>query len=282
MNLSWKIFTAFKIPIRLHISMVIIPFVAFTWVPDSGPWGIVTSMGLVVLLFGSVLLHELGHALTARKFGVHTKDIILTPIGGMARMVNMPRSPVREILIALAGPVVSLAIASIAFMFTVVFVVVPVVPDVVRVGLSTLFTLNLMLGLFNLVPALPMDGGRILRGALAIKRDYLSATILAARIGKTIAVIGGLAGVFYLKSWSLGLIALFIFFSAGQEVRMAAMWAAQQKAEPFANRGPFAREPEPHRPQPNPHPRPNPQPNPRVVIIQGGKAEVISRKDPEK
>ncbi len=278
MNLSWKIFTAFNIPIRLHISMVIIPFFAFKLVPDSGSWGIVTSMGLVVLLFGSVLLHELGHALTARKFGVHTKDIILTPLGGMARMVNMPRSPVREILIALAGPVVSLAIASVAFMFTVAFVVVPVVPDVAW----DLFTLNLMLGLFNLVPALPMDGGRILRGTLAIKRDYLSATILAARIGKTIAVIGGLAGVFYLKSWILGLIALFIFFSAGQEVRMAAMWAAQKKAEPFANRGPFAREPEPHRPRPQPQPRPNPQPNPRVVIIQGGKAEVISRKDPEK
>jgi Zn-dependent protease len=279
MNLSWKIFTAFKIPVRLHISMVVIPFVAFTWVTDSGPWGIVTSMGLVVLLFGSVLLHELGHALTARRFGVQTKDIILTPIGGMARIVNMPRSPVREILIALAGPVVSLAIATVAFMFTVAFVVVPIAPEVVQTGFSTLFTLNLMLGLFNLVPALPMDGGRILRGVLAIKRDYLSATILAARIGKIIAVIGGLAGVFYLKSWSLGLIALFIFFSAGQEVRMAAMWAAKRREEPFANPGPFARDPEPRRPRRNP--RPGPQPNPRVVIIQGGKAEVISRKDPK-
>ena len=194
----------------------------------------------------------------------------------------MPRSPVREILIALAGPVVSLAIASVAFMFTVVFVFVSGVPEAVYVGFSTLFTLNLMLGLFNLVPALPMDGGRILRGTLAIKRDYLSATILAARIGKIIAVAGGLLGVFYLKSWSLGLIALFIFFSAGQEVRMAAMRSAQQRAEPFVNPGPFAHGPQPHRPRPQPHPRPNPQPNPRVVIIEGGKAEVISRKDPEK
>lgn len=281
MNLSWKIFTAFKIPIRLHISMVVIPYIAYTYVKDPGPWGIVTSMGLVVLLFGSVLLHELGHALTARRFGVQTKDIILTPIGGMARIVNMPRSPVREILIALAGPVVSLAIATVAFMFTVAFVVVPIAPEVVQAGFSTLFTLNLMLGLFNLVPALPMDGGRILRGVLAIKRDYLSATILAARIGKIIAVVGGLAGVFYLKSWSLGLIALFIFFSAGQEVRMAAMWTAKRREEPFVNPGPFAHGPQPHRPRPQPHPRPNPQPNPRVVIIEGGKAEVISRKDPK-
>lgn len=300
MNWAWKIGTAFGIPVRLHVSMLLIPFIAFSWVPGSGPLSLVTAAALVILLFGSVLLHELGHALTARRFGVRTADIILTPLGGMARLIDLPRRPRHEIAIAIAGPLVSLAIAGAAFVSIIPLQLVPVVPDVVLVGLAVLFELNLMLGLFNLVPALPMDGGRILRGALALRLDFLKATRIAARIGRVIAVVGGVLAVFYFKSWSLALIAVFVYFSAGMEERVAEWREAQRRGAagapwPFGA-GPRVRTwtwggrpgattgggPEPTWRATGPVAGYRPPAERDVVVIEGGKAEIISRKDPDK
>ncbi|HUT78903.1 MAG TPA: site-2 protease family protein, partial [Polyangia bacterium] len=97
MNWSWKIGTLFGIPVRLHVSMLVFPFIAFSWVDGSGLVQLFTAAGLTLLLFGSIVAHELGHALTARRYGVHTLDIVLTPIGGMARIINMPSRPRHEI-----------------------------------------------------------------------------------------------------------------------------------------------------------------------------------------
>lgn len=293
MSWSWKIGTLFGIPIRLHLSMVLIPFLAFGWVSGSGPAALITAAALVVLLFGSVLLHELGHALVARRFGVRTADIILTPLGGMARVIDMPRRPRQEIAIAVAGPIVSLAIAGIAFVTSLLLYMAPIVPPVAFEGLGVLMWVNTMLGLFNLVPALPMDGGRILRGVLALKYDFLKATRIAARIGRVIAVVGGAAALYFLeRPWLTIAIAVFVYFSAGMEERVAEWREAQRRAprsgpqvytwtwtgRPGGTSGWSA-------PRQNTSQRPDwrgrsVDGEDDVVVIEGGKAEVLSRKDP--
>jgi Zn-dependent protease len=230
MNLSWKIFTAFKIPVRLHFTMIIIPFLAFSWVNTTGMEALVLATALTVLLFGSVLLHEFGHALTGRRYGVYTEDIVLTPIGGMARMRSIPEGPREEIAISIAGPMVSFAIAGAAFGLGIGFQLMPVYYPLVVELLQVLFRLNLMLGLFNLVPALPMDGGRVLRGVLALKFSHLKATQIASRIGKALAIAGGLYGLMN-SQWTLVFIAIFIYSAANQEMRVALMRDAYRRAK---------------------------------------------------
>ena len=173
MNLAWKIGTVFGIPVRLHFTMLLLPLLTFGQMPTEGPFGVIAWLVLVILLFGSILLHELGHALTARRYGVRTEDIILTPIGGMARITSLPKTPREEIVIAVAGPLVSLLIAGLAFLVSIPLTIVALLPLPIYEALGLLTWINTMLGLFNLIPALPMDGGRILRGYLALKRDEL-------------------------------------------------------------------------------------------------------------
>jgi Zn-dependent protease len=275
--------------------MLILPFLTFNWMSVEGVMGIFSWLALVVLLFGSVLLHEIGHALTARRFGIHTKDIILTPIGGMARIMNMPSNPKQEIAIAIAGPIVSLLIAAFGFVTGIAIIVLPVVPPTVITGLGILMYINLMLGLFNLVPALPMDGGRVLRGFLALKYDFLKATVIAARVGRTLAILGGVIAIFWLdNSWTLLLISIFIYMSAGAEIRMARMREYQKRMSedvfnqrgpnPFGNaggvhwRGPSRQTPSNQNPDWS---QPTRAQEKDVIVIQGGKSEVISRKDPD-
>ncbi len=240
MNLSWKIGTVFKIPVRLHVSMLLLPLITYNWLPISGLVGMISWLALVVLLFGSVLLHELGHALTARYYGIHTQDIILTPIGGMARIMSMPKTAKQEIVIAIAGPLVSLAIAAVMLLATIPLSFFPIGLSIIWETLVMLFQINLMLGLFNLlVPALPMDGGRVLRGVLALKYDFLKATLIASKVGRGLAIIGGLAAIFWLESWNLALISGFIYLAAGNEVRMAKWRAYQEKMAQGADPNPF-------------------------------------------
>ncbi len=295
MKWSWTIGTFFKIPVRLHVSMAILPLLTYNWLQVEGVMGLFTWLTLVVFLFGSVLLHEIGHALTARRFGIQTKDIILTPIGGMARIVAMPSKPKQEIAIAIAGPIVSLAIAAVGFIASIAVRALPIIPSIVLTGLGILMYINLMLGVFNLVPALPMDGGRVLRGFLALKYDFLKATIIAARVGRALAVAGGLAAIFWLdNSWTLLLISIFIYMSAGAEIRMAQMRAYQKKMSegvftqpgpnPFGGaRGPYWRGASRRRSsdQGPDWSQPTRTQKNDVVVIQGGKSEIISRKDPE-
>ena len=287
MTWAWRIGSVFGIPVRLHVTMLIFPYIAFSWVSGTGPAAIVAAAALSVLLFGSILLHELGHALTARRFGIRTLDIVLTPIGGMARVVDMPQNPRQEILIAVAGPLVSLAIAAAAFTTGLTLSIVPLVPAVVHEGLGILVWINAMLGLFNLVPALPMDGGRVLRGYLALKRDHLTATRIAARVGRVIAIAGGAIAVLYLHSISLALIAVFVYLAAGSEVRAAEIREARRRAaaegggfDPGA-RGPWKTWTWSWGAGPRPGPSPRGPRDRDVVVVEGGKVEVISRRDPD-
>jgi len=172
MSWSWKIFSAFGIPVRLHISMLLLPVIAFTWVEGNSLSSWIVAGVLAVLLFASVIAHEFGHALMGRRFGVKTEDIVLTPIGGMARMRNIPTNPSQEIAIAIAGPLVSFAVALGAWLFVSAAPVMPLAPRLILGAAAVLYELNLTLALFNLIPALPMDGGRVFRGILSLRGTY--------------------------------------------------------------------------------------------------------------
>lgn len=222
MSWSWKIGRIAGIPVFIHWTFLILLgwfFIAGVMQGES-----VGRAGLDVLfilsLFGCVVLHELGHALTARRFGVPTADITLLPIGGVARLQRIPENPTQELLIAIAGPLVNVGIAA-------VLLAIGVRPpgDVARASHlidggfgPRLLELNLFLVAFNLLPAFPMDGGRILRALLAMKLDYAKATRMAASIGQVMAIGFGLLGL-TAHAPLLMLIALFVWIGAEGEAK---------------------------------------------------------------
>jgi Zn-dependent protease/CBS domain-containing protein len=191
----------------------------------------VTRRGMIFFIIGllfCILLHELGHALTARKFGYPMRRITLYPIGGVAAIEDNPK-PRHEFWIAVAGPAVNVVIVTllaIAFQLRGTSLLerlqsVRLDPDQFLSGGDTLALLafaNLSLVLFNLIPAFPMDGGRVLRSLLAMKMGELRATAIAARIGQALAIVGGIWGLFT-GHFTLVLIAMFVFFGAGQELQ---------------------------------------------------------------
>lgn len=180
------------------------------------------GVALLLAVFACVVMHEFGHALTARRYGIPTRDITLLPIGGVARLARMPEDPRQELLVASAGPAVNVVLAGmIAGVLAVTGRHVPVT-GVTLFGsrfLEQLMWINVVLVVFNLLPAFPMDGGRILRGALALKLPYLKATRWAAAAGQTIAVALGFAGIMTASPFMV-LIALFVFSGARSEARM--------------------------------------------------------------
>ena len=175
-------------------------------------------------LFVCVLLHEYGHALAARRYGIATRDITLLPIGGVARLERMPEKPWQEFVVAVAGPAVNVVIAAglLAGLFLRNTWELPATPSVTSGGLiERLLLANVFLVLFNLLPAFPMDGGRVLRSLLAMRLNYARATGIAAAIGKGMAVLFGFAGLF--GNPMLLLIALFVWIGATQEAAAAQM-----------------------------------------------------------
>ena len=175
----------------------------------------------IIALFACVVLHEFGHALTARRFGVVTKHITLLPIGGVAAMEKMPDKPYQEMLVAIAGPMVNLVIALLLWLW----LVVSQVPINAETLMGTegsfafrLMVVNVFLAVFNLIPAFPMDGGRVLRAGLAMRMNHADATATASRIGQGFAIIFGVFGIFY--NPFLLLIAIFLWFGAMTENQM--------------------------------------------------------------
>ncbi len=193
--LRWSInlFRVFGIRLAVHFTfLLLLAYVAWEGWADAGWLGLGFSVAFILLLFTCIVLHELGHSLTARRFGVGVSRILLLPIGGMAEFDSIPREPRRELLITLAGPAVNFAFVLALWPF----VAVPSgwlggeVPLTWSGLLFGLWLVNLVMGCFNLIPVFPMDGGRILRSLLAMRWPYLRATRWAATLGKILAVAG--------------------------------------------------------------------------------------------
>lgn len=181
----------------------------------------------IVAIFACVVLHEYGHALMARRYGISTRDIILLPVGGVARLEKMPERPIQELWVALAGPAVNVAIAAALYVWLKLTASwEPFQSLTVTTGpfLERLMAVNIFMIAFNMIPAFPMDGGRVLRALLAIQMEYGRATRIAASIGRGIAVLFGVMGLFYYPL--LILIALFVWIGAGQEAGMAQLKSA--------------------------------------------------------
>lgn len=176
-----------------------------------------TGVAIVLLVFSCVLLHELGHAWAARRYGIRTPDITLLPIGGIARLERIPERPSEEIVVALAGPLVS-AVLAVLFGAASGFSLPPLDGEIREWGelCSKLFTINSGLLLFNLLPVFPMDGGRVLRALLALRFSYRRSTRIAATLGQGLAIVLGLAGL-WLPAPLLLFIGVFLFLSAGSE-----------------------------------------------------------------
>lgn len=184
------------------------------------------TLALTLAVFVIVVLHEGAHALTARRFGIRTRDITLLPIGGIARLERMPREPREELLITVAGPAVNVALAALLYGLLVVGGVSDIRPELEKAAtavtltsaMAQLIAINVWLAVFNLLPAFPMDGGRALRAILVIRtRDYTRATVKAARVGRVFALIFALVGIFALASPMLAIIAVFIWIAGTSE-----------------------------------------------------------------
>lgn len=217
---SFRIASVSGIPVRIHVTFLLLVVWAIV-VAQSSPEG----MRLAVLLpfvFLSVVLHELGHALTAKQFGIGTRDITLYPIGGVAMLTGRPK-PVQEFWIAIAGPLVNVVIALVVgFILFLTKGELPhiFVPLTKHSILEGIFVVNVILPLFNMVPAFPMDGGRVFRSLLAMRMEPAKATQIAAAVGQSLAVLFGLLGIFF-GNLILVLIAVFVFLGAGQEAQSA-------------------------------------------------------------
>jgi Zn-dependent protease/predicted transcriptional regulator len=195
---------------------------------------VVAAFGGVVFLlaiFGCVVLHEFGHALTARRYGIMTRDITLLPIGGLARLERMPENPWHEFWVALAGPAVNVVIALAAYIvLRITGGLSPDIESALREGgfLEQLMLVNVILVAFNLLPAFPMDGGRVLRAVLAVPLGRRRATRIAAGIGQMMAVVFGLFGLFVAQNPFMLFIAIFVFIGAQAEARQVGMTSLMQ------------------------------------------------------
>ncbi len=239
---SFQVASALGIPIRIHLTFVLllgyIGFVSITH--GDSP---VASVVFLILVFACVALHELGHAAMAQRFGVRTREIVLYPIGGVARLENIP-SGWAELMIALAGPAVNLVIALVLALLLAAMGPVARGPEGLPVGLPglllKLLLANAMLFVFNLIPAFPMDGGRVLRALLALNMAEERATDIAATVGQALAMLFAAVGIFGIPGTPFGsnpmllFIALFVFLGAGQEAafhRQRAMVLGHRAAE---------------------------------------------------
>lgn len=215
----------------VHLSfLLLLAWVAVGATVDGGSWlAGAFSLLFLVGVFASVVLHELGHALTARAFGIRTRRILLLPIGGMAQLERMPRTPAVELVVALAGPAVSFALAGLSWLAaSAVGAVTSGAMPLVQVFVESLAYANLVLGAFNLLPAFPMDGGRALRALLARKMPYLRATERAVAVGKVVAVLLAFVGV-WTNPWLL-VLAAFVWIAASAELRAIRMQIAAEEA----------------------------------------------------
>lgn len=228
MNSSLKLFSVRGIDIRIHLTFpLILVWAAFQFgvLGGGGLAGATFGVITISLLFVLVTLHELGHSLAALNYGVPVERIVLLPIGGVAQLRHMPDNPRQEFVIALAGPAVNVVLAILMGGTAVLFSLPLTNPLTSGVSLtfgaifSYIFFYNVILAVFNMIPAFPMDGGRVLRSVLAMRLEYGRATRIAVSIGRGLAVLLGIYGLLNGAFFTV-LIAIFIYSGATQEGQM--------------------------------------------------------------
>jgi Zn-dependent protease/CBS domain-containing protein len=224
MRWSFKIARIAGIDVRIHATFfLLLGFVAYFAGHKAGAgWGLNAAL-IWLLVFLCVLLHELGHALAAKAYGIPTVDITLYPIGGVARMERMPEKPVQELIVAIAGPLVNVVIILVlgAVLFATGGLDLAAIvgdPNLLQI----LFWANIVMVVFNLIPAFPLDGGRVLRALLATRMEYARATRIAAAIGQGLALALGIFAAFN-NQFLLILIAIFIYMAAESEAAIVQM-----------------------------------------------------------
>lgn len=218
MRWSLNIGRLFGIRIELHVTFLLfVGWIAISQGLLTGdPRRAIAAVVLLLIVFACVLLHELGHALTARRFGILTRDIVLLPIGGLARLQRMPDEPYQELLVAVAGPAVNVVIATVTVLLMALGGGAVNLFEFGGGALQALLFINVVMVLFNLIPAFPMDGGRVLRSLLAMRLPFPQATRIAATVGQALALLFGIWGLFQ-GHLVLMFIALFVFLAAGEE-----------------------------------------------------------------
>lgn len=216
--------------VRIHVTFLLyLAYIAWVGWQFGGAPEAINATAFVSLLFLCVVAHEFGHIFAARRYGIATPDVILLPIGGLARLERIPEDPKQELIVALAGPAVNVVIAAalIAFLGMRTFSSFGALEDPQVPLLMRLAQANIILVLFNLVPAFPMDGGRVLRALLAMKVGRSRATGVAAKIGQGLAVIMMVLG--FMGQPMLFVLAVFIWIAARQEARIDMIRAAPHR-----------------------------------------------------
>jgi len=234
---SFQIGKLFGIPIKVHVLFLLLvafyAFMGFSEGSKAGGFHVGLVQGLrsglfIIALFGCVVVHELSHSLVARRYGVKVESITLLPIGGVSSMEEMPRKPSQELTMAIAGPLASIGVAGVFFVVSWALNPAQPLPRFSPMGqhlVADLVRVNLLLAAFNILPAFPMDGGRVLRAVLATHMSYVAATRIAAGVGQGVAVLMGVAGLILTGNFWLIIIAIFIFLGAGAEERQVRIHA---------------------------------------------------------
>jgi Zn-dependent protease/CBS domain-containing protein len=229
MKWSWRIARIAGIDIFMHTTfLLLLGWVAVSaWLAQRSLPAMLESILFLLALFGCVVLHEYGHALTARKYGIQTRDITLLPIGGVARLERMPEKPLQELWVALAGPAVNVVVAVVLFAGLLLTGTLEPLNTLSVTGgnfFERLLVVNVVLVVFNLLPAFPMDGGRVVRALLATRLEYTRATQIAATLGQGMALLLGFFGLF--NNPFLLFVALFVWIGAGQEASLVQVKSA--------------------------------------------------------
>jgi Zn-dependent protease len=207
------------IEIRVHWSFSLLVVVFLLAADAPGGLGVVSSMVWLVVIFACVLLHELAHCVVGRRYGAVVHEIELLPIGGVSKLERLPEAPSEELAMAIAGPLASIGIAVVAALAATA-ALVPLLPFTLYDGplLARTFWFNLVIAAFNLLPAFPLDGGRVFRALLERRRDLLAATRIAVRVGHVVAVAFVVLGLF----WNLWLVIIGVFVYVGASMEEAA------------------------------------------------------------